>query len=246
MPPAITRARRGLIAVLLAGAALAAQAATTGSGKAASEARTVSGFTSIVLRGDIDLVVRQAAREAVRVSTDDNLLPLLQTVVETSGDQRSLVIQWPRGDSVRAKSRSVVEVEVVDLGAISTSGSGDVSVESLKTPALAVSVSGSSDARLTKLETAQLRLSVAGSGDVQAAGQAGRLSISIAGSGDVRTRELAADDVSVSIAGSGDASVQANKSLAVSIAGSGDVDYGGSVTLTRSSIAGSGNLRRRP
>jgi hypothetical protein len=246
MHPAITRARRGLIVVLLAGAALAAQAATIGSGNPASEARAVSGFTSIVLRGDIDLVVRQGAREAVRVSTDDNLLPLLQTVVESSGDQRSLVIQWPRGQSVRAKSRSVVEVDVVDLGAISTSGSGDVSVESLKTPALAVSVSGSSDARLTKIETAQLRLSVAGSGDVQAAGQAGRLSISIAGSGDVRTRELAADEVSVSIAGSGDASVQANKSLAVSIAGSGDVDYSGSATLARSSIAGSGNLRRRP
>jgi Putative auto-transporter adhesin, head GIN domain len=247
MPVAeLSLARRGLTLVLLCAAALAAHAATLGSGTPASETRPVSGFTSIALRGDIDLVVRQAASEAVRVRTDDNLLTLLQTSVETSGAARTLVIQWARGQNVRAKSRSVVEIDVVDLGAVSASGSGDIRVESLKTPALAVQLHGSSDARLAQLDTRQLRVSIAGSGDVQAAGRADRLSVSIAGSGDVRTRELAADDVSVSIAGSGDASVQANKSITVSIAGSGDVDYGGAATLTRSSIAGSGSVRQRP
>jgi Putative auto-transporter adhesin, head GIN domain len=240
-------ARRALIAVALLLPMLAAHAATTsGSGKAATESREVSGFAAISLRGDMNLVVRQGAREGVQVTADDNLLPLLQTVVEGSGDKRTLVIQWPRGESIRMRTQAVVTVDVVKLTALASSGSGDIVVEMLKTPELALSISGSSDAKLMKLDAEQLRVSIAGSGDVQASGKAGQFSVSIAGSGDVRSRELVADDVNISIAGSGNASVQANKTLAVSVAGSGDVEYGGAATLTKSRVAGSGSIRQRP
>lgn len=244
----LIRRRAWLTAVTLGwivALAPAAQAATTGSGKPATEAREASGFAAITMRGDIDVVVRQGAREAVQVSTDDNLLPLLQTVVEGSGDQRSLRIQWKAGESVRAKSRTVVTVDVVKLTAVALSGSGDLALGALKTPSLALSISGSSDAKVEQLDAGQLTVSISGSGDVQASGKATKLEISIAGSGDVRTRELAAEDVSVSIAGSGDASVNASKALSVSIAGSGDVEYTGGATLAKARVAGSGSVRQR-
>ena len=190
------------------------------------------------MRGGIDLVVRQGARETVQVSADDNLLPLLQTTVEGSGESRTLVIQWARGENIRTRAKAVVTVDVVKLTALASSGSGDMVVEVLKTPALALSISGSSDARLSGLDTQQLRVAITGSGDEQASGKAGKLNVSIAGSGDVRTRALLADDVTISIAGSGDASVQANKTIAVAIAGSGDVEYAGAATITHSRIAG--------
>jgi len=231
---------------LAVAAGQAAQAATTtGSGKAATETREASSFAAIAMRGDIDVVVRQGAREAVQVATDDNLLPLLQTVVEGSGDQRTLRIQWKSGESIRTKSRTLVTVDVVKLTAVSLSGSGDLTTEALKTPALALSISGSSNAQLKQLDTDQLRVSISGSGDVQASGKANRLEISISGSGDVRTRELAAEDVNVSIAGSGDARVSASKALTVSIAGSGDVEYTGGATLAKARVAGSGSIRQR-
>lgn len=241
--PLLAAAALGLAA--LAGTAAALAATTTGSGKAATEARDASGFAAIAMRGDIDVVVRQGAREAVQVSTDDNLLPLLQTVVEGSGDQRTLRIQWKSGESIRTKSRTLVTVDVVRLTAVSLSGSGDLTTEALKTPSLALSISGSSDAQLKQLDTDQLRVSISGSGDVQASGRAAKLDISVSGSGDVRTRELVSDEVNVSIAGSGDASVTANKALTVSIAGSGDVDYAGTATLAKARVAGSGSIRQR-
>jgi Putative auto-transporter adhesin, head GIN domain len=228
---------------LTAGAALAA---TTGSGTPATETRDPGAFSAIAMRGDIDVVVRQGSRESVHVSTDDNLLRLLETVVEGSGDKRTLRISWPRGENVKSRAKTVVTVDVVKLDSIGLAGSGDLSVGALKTPALALSISGSSDADLRQLETDSLRVSIAGSGDVQATGKATALQISIAGSGDVQARELAADDVSISIAGSGDASVRANKSIAVSIAGSGDVEYAGSGVLAKSRVAGSGSVRQRP
>jgi Putative auto-transporter adhesin, head GIN domain len=224
----------------------AAHAAAIGSGKAATENREASGFAAITLRGGIDLVVRQGAREAVQVSADDNLLPLLQTTVEGSAESRTLVIQWARGENIRTRAKAVVTVDVIKLTALSSTGSGDMVVEALKTPALALSISGSSDAKLSGLATEQLRVDITGSGDVQASGKATQLSLSIAGSGDLRARELLADDVSLSISGSGNASVRANKTLAVSIAGSGDVEYVGSATITKSRIAGSGSIRQRP
>ena len=168
-------------------AALPTHAATTGSGKAATETREASGFAAITLRGDMDLVVRQGAREGVQVTADDNLLPLLQTVVEGSGEQRTLVIQWPRGETIRTRAKTVVTVDVVKLTAVASSGSGDIAVEALKTPALTLSISGSSDARLRGSTPTIARL-IAGSGDVRASGKAARLGLSIAGRATARAR----------------------------------------------------------
>ena len=240
--------RRPAAALIAAATLLApgpALAATTGSGKALSETRAVSGFQAIALPGSIDVVVRQASSEGVQVRADDNVLPLVQTLVEGSGDTRTLRIQFKAGVSVRTKTPVVVSVDVIKLSAVSSSGSGNIRIEALKTPQLSLSISGSSDARLQQLDTDQLSVSIADSGDVQASGRAGKLDVSIAGSGDLRARELAAGEVSVTIAGSGDASVTAQKTLSVAIAGSGDVDYGGGAVVTNKRIAGSGSVRQR-
>jgi hypothetical protein len=237
----MTIARRPLLAAALLALSVAAQA-TTGSGQSRTEAREASGFAAVAMRGDIDVVVRQGAKEAVQVTADDNLLPLLETTVENG----TLRIQWKRGESIRTKAKTLVTVDVIKLGAVSLSGSGDLKVEPLKTPSLALSISGSSDARFDQLDAGELKISISGSGDVLASGKTGKLDISIAGSGDVQARELAADEVSISIAGSGDAKVTAARTLAVSIAGSGDVEYGGGAVLARSRVAGSGSIRQRP
>jgi len=222
-----------------------AVAATTGSGHGITESRPVSGFQAIALRGAINLVVRQAGREGVQVRADDNVAPLVQTVVEGSGEVRTLRIQFLAGESVRAKTPVVVTVDVVRVGSVVSSGSGDIRIEALTTPALTLGISGSSDARLEQLDTEQLSIGISGSGDVLARGRAARLDVSIAGSGDVQARELTAGDVNVSIAGSGDASLTAQKTLSVAIAGSGNVEYGGGATLAKHTVAGSGSVRQR-
>lgn len=247
--PALSRRR---FAAIVAAAAVVASAPSragwfdggsgpSGSGNRASESRSVAGFDAIKLRGPFKVRVRQTGREAVTVQADDNLLPLLETVVR---DDRALEIGWKRGSEPRAKVDAVVTVEVINLRAVAIAGTGDLAVEQLRGGALSGSVSGSGDLVLEGLELDALTLSISGSGDVRAAGKAGRLSISIAGSGDVKTDALEADEVNVRVAGSGNAQVQAKKQLDVSIAGSGDVVYRGDAQL-RSSVAGSGRVTRR-
>lgn len=222
-----------------------AHAATTGSGNPITETRAVTDFDAISHRGAIDVIVRQASRESVQVRADDNIVPLVQTTVDASGDARTLRVQFKAGESVRTKTRVVVTIDVVKLTALSSSGSGDLAIEALKTPALKLSLAGSADAKLLQLDTQQLSVSITGSGDVQASGRAAKFDVSIAGSGNVRARELEAGDVGVSIAGSGDASVTARKTVSISIAGTGDVEYGGGATLAHKRIAGTGSVRMR-
>jgi hypothetical protein len=218
---------------------------TTGSGVAQTQARPVSGFNAIAVSGSIDLVVRQSGREAAEVKADDNLLPLIETVVESAGaDGRTLKVRWKSGESIHTKTDAVVTVDVKELSAIATAGSGDVKVESLKTPKFSLSISGSSDARLDGLSADEFSVRISGSGDVKAAGSAQRLEIKISGSGDVDTQALQADDVAIAIAGSGDAAVVANRKLAISIAGSGDVVYSGAAAVSQS-VAGSGSVRKK-
>jgi len=166
---------RHVLAWMTAAAMAPAVAATTGSGNAVTEPRPVSGFQAIAMRGAIDLVVRQTGREGGQVRADDNVAPLVQTVVDGSGDARTLRVQFKAGESVRAKTPVVVTVDVVKLSAVASSGSGDIRIEALNTPALSLGIAGSSNARLERLDSEQLSIRIAGGGDVLARGPARRV-----------------------------------------------------------------------
>lgn len=248
LPTPTSRSHPARRRYLLAAAALLsapAWALTRGSGRRATENRDVSGFEAVAVAGDIELVLRQGEKEAVAISADDNVLPLIETVVEPGRHGRTLYIRLRRGESVFMSGPIKAAVDVLQLKGLALAGSGSATVGALQTPRLELSVAGSGDVRLAELRTESLQLRVSGSSDVTAAGSAREFSLRIAGSGDVDAAALVSEEVTVSIAGSGDAKVTANKALKVSIAGSGDVSYGGSVTEVRRSIAGSGSLKRR-
>lgn len=249
LPFAVPSRRRLLLAAatgLLAGAfPLAASAAgVRGSGRSVTETRALVDFQAIALNGAMDLEVRQGAAQSVQVQADDNLLPLLETTVESGSNGPTLQVRWKKGQSVYNSGRVRVSVTLPRLVALAASGSGDLKVEAFTTPSLQLSISGSGDARLNQLHTEELNVRIAGSGDVSGSGKATRLKIGISGSGDVRLADLAADEVSVKIAGSGDAAVNASKTLDVSIAGSGDVTYTGNAAV-KMSTAGSGSVTKR-
>jgi Putative auto-transporter adhesin, head GIN domain len=248
----LSRPRFALITMLLATLsagllvlAPTAEAATTGSGRSATEARAIGEFEAIAVTGSIDVTVRQAPKEAVEVRADDNLLPLIETLVEDRGGVRTLLVRFKRGESLYTRSAVVVAIDAVKLSSLALSGSGDAKVEVLRTPSLKLSISGSGDAAFRGLTTEVFEVRIAGSGDVRAEGSARQVRLSIAGSGDAALGDLVADDVRVSIAGSGDAKVNAVKALDVTIAGSGDVEYTGSPPALKTTVAGSGAVRRR-
>lgn len=233
-----------VLLVMAAAASAQLWPSVTGSGRIATETRTPGAFSALTAVGSIDVQVRQGERDQVAIEADDNLLPLIETSVDERNNQRTLVIRWKPGTSIRTHKPVSVRVTAQGLNAIRVDGSGDIRVDGMKSAELALRIDGSGDIRAQHLDAGALSIAIAGSGDLSAAGTAARATISIAGSGDVNTLGLAAADVKVSIAGSGDASVRADKTLAATIAGSGDVRYTGDPTVTQR-VVGSGEVRRR-
>ena len=221
-----------------------AAAATQGSGNMATETRSVGAFEAVGTNGAMDLVVRQGAQQSVQVQADDNLLPLLETVVESGSKGATLQVRWKRGESIHSRSKVLVTVVMPKLTALASAGSGNIQLETFSTPSLQLAISGSGNTRLDGLSTDDLGVRISGSGNVGGKGSAKTLKVNIAGSGDVRLMDLRADDVSISIAGSGGAAVNAQKALTVSIAGSGDVTYTGDAAV-KSSVAGSGSVKKK-
>ncbi|MEI7763463.1 MAG: head GIN domain-containing protein [Comamonadaceae bacterium] len=214
-------------------------AGVSGSGHVSRTQRQVSAFKGVSLELPASVEIVQGEAEGLVIEADDNIAPLIETVVENE----QLKIRWAQRFKSLKPTVLKLTVNVRALEQISISGSGDVNAAKLQSPTLEVRIAGSGDVRLAALQADSLTVSISGAGDFLAAGRADTARYSIAGSGDLKTSALASKNVRISIAGSGDAVVWASQTLNVSIAGSGDVAYYGDATVTRS-VAGSGRIRR--
>lgn len=210
-----------------------------GSGIVKTEKRDVTGFNSISVSIPANVTIVQGDSEAVLVEGDDNILPLIETVIE----DRGLKIRFKEKNQSVSTSSLKLTVNAKSVEGVTVAGSGDVSAARLRSTTLKARISGSGNLNIGNLDADSVTVSVAGSGNFAAAGKAKHVDTRIAGSGDMKIGKLEANTVKVSVAGSGDATVWAKESLTVSVAGSGDVKYYGDAKVSQS-VAGSGSVRR--
>lgn len=210
-----------------------------GNGNIVKQAREVSNFNALGLGMPGNVEVRMGNTESVTIESDDNLLPLIETVVEDG----TLKIR-PTRRNLQLDTRNLkVVVTAKKLERISVGGSGSVDAEGLRGGRLAFDVGGSGSMNLRDIEGESVTVSMGGSGNLKATGSADKLKVSIGGSGKVSTGQLATREAVVSIGGSGQAVVWAKQALSVSVAGSGDVSYYGEPQVTKS-VMGSGSVKR--
>jgi hypothetical protein len=167
-----------------------------GSGQVGKTPRQVQGFKGISLDLASKVEVIQGETEGLVIETDDNIAPLIETVVE-DGQLKIRLAQRFKSLKPTVLKR---KVQVRSLERISISGSGDVNAQKLQSPTLEVRIAGSGDLKTGALASKNVRISIAGAGDaVIWASQT--LAVSIAGSGDVDYYGDAT--VTQSVAGSG-------------------------------------------
>jgi hypothetical protein len=213
----------------------------TASGNVKTETRDVTGFSGISLSLPAKVTIKQGNKEGVIIESDDNFLPLIETVVE-----RGQLRIRPTEKNMSFKGRSMklnITVDAINIESLSVSGSGDILADQLNSPKLKTSIAGSGDVNIKSLTSDSVKASIAGSGDINLGGTANELDASIAGSGTVKADRLKAKSVVLNIAGSGDATVWATDTMKLSIAGSGDVKYWGDAKVTQS-VMGSGSIKR--
>ncbi len=250
MTPRLTRPLSGLLLALsaLAVAVPAAPALAAGwggehvrgSGRVTTEARAVGHFSGVAMSLPGSVELRIGGSEGVTIETDDNLLPLIETVVENG----TLKIRPARRnlDLETRRMKIVVQARAVDHLALG--GSGSIESDPLRGSKVRIDIGGSGNVAVKSIDSDALSVVLGGSGDLKVAGGAARkLSLSIAGSGDVDLGRLQSADASVNIAGSGNAKVAVRDQLSVTIAGSGDVEYYGDPKVSKTSF-GSGSANR--
>jgi hypothetical protein len=208
------------LAIFLTGCSLNFGSSQTvaGSGIAASETRDVSGFTSIELAGSADVFVNFGDTESVKIETDDNILPLIETNVSFG----KLVIRTRPNTNTTTHLGIRVTVTAKSLAAASISGSGNLTIN---------------DARAT-----DLRFDLPGSGNITTSGKAERVNIILNGSGNILCGNLQSKSATVRLGGSGNINVYAAESLDASITGSGSVFYAGNPAKVNTSVPGSGTI----
>lgn len=211
-----------------------------GSGRIVKQARQVGDFNGLSLGLPGHLELRIGNSEGVTIEADDNLLPLIETVVENG----SLKIR-PTRRNLNMQSKSIrIVVQARSIERLSLGGSGSIDADALRARKLDVDLGGSGSIKLKGIESDTLAVSLGGSGDLEAAGgNVGKLTVSIGGSGDVNLGRVQAKRASVTIAGSGEATVWPRNELSATIAGSGDVNYYGDPQISKSTV-GSGGVRR--
>jgi len=246
-----TTPSRKLRTLLIAAALLAPLAATQaspfgwlggdkvkGSGHVARETRQPGRFhgVSLSVSGSVD--VRTGGDEAVTIEADDNMLPLIETVVENG------VLQIRARKNAQLDPRRLkVTVQAPAIDSLGVAGSGTVRADRLRGDKVALELAGSGSIDAAAIEAKSVSIEVAGSGNVRAAGAADSVDVSLAGSGKADAGRLTGREVAANVSGSGVATVTARQSLAAAITGSGNIAYYGDPQLSRA-ITGSGAVRR--
>jgi hypothetical protein len=210
----------------------------TGSGTIISEEREVLVFNQISLKGSGKVILTKGENQNVRVNTDDNIMPHIQTEVKNG----KLVISHERNNLRPTVLK--FHITVANLEGVSISGSGDINGnDEFNSDNFYADIAGSGDIAI-KVSANRLESNISGSGSIYLTGSTNSYDATITGSGDVDAFELRAQDSPVVITGSGNCRISVSDKLRVKITGSGDVLYKGYPEIDQT-ITGSGSVKDR-
>lgn len=191
--------------------------AGTGSGVAATQARSLPPFTGLDLAGANNVVVEVGAQQSVVVHADRNLLRRVTTRVRSG----TLVIGTTPGN-LNAKSPMFLTVSVPSLDAVRLQGAGNIAVTGIHSRALTVTLPGA--------------------GNIDVSGTTTKLHVTIGGEGTAMLGGLVARDAKAALAGDGTIVLTATHSLTARLSGRGTVTYGGNPSHVTQRVTGSGTV----
>lgn len=219
-----------------------------GNGELITENRALAPFHSIVVDGSMDVRLAQAGEQSLKLQAEANLLPIITTTIENG------VLTISSKEGYCTTKGVTVFATMPEVRSVAIEGSGDVAAEgtiaagtatgAAASGKLSFSIDGSGSITVP-VQSDELIASIGGSGDVFLKGSSRAFKGEINGSGNIVAAELQTQQCTISINGSGDASVHAASELYVTINGSGDVVYAGNPPTFRSTINGSGDVRKR-
>jgi len=190
-----------------------------GDGEIKTEDRPVSDFSKIAVLGGYK-VKWSCGKPALSISTDQNLLPLIKTVVS--------------GNTLRIDSKDTLNPTKSIVITVSSS--------SLKE----VNLTGGNSFKASQLSGDELDLESAGAAEITVDGSVRKLEADLKGASKLNAKSLQTQFANLSLLGASDADVTVSDTLKVSILGAGSLTYAGNPKSVDKTIAGAGSVRSRP
>lgn len=211
-----------------------------GSGNIKKETRQLSAFNGVSLSVPANVELRIGNGESVTIETDDNILPLVETMVENG----TLKIRTAK-ENVSLDTRTFkIVLQAKQIERLTLGGSGTINADPLKSPKLKFDIGGSGAINVKAIDSDAVSVTLGGSGNLKVAGgNAASVSMTISGSGEVDLGQVKSNDANIRLSGSGNVTVWPAKTLRVLLAGSGDVHYYGDPVVNKT-VAGSGDITR--
>jgi Putative auto-transporter adhesin, head GIN domain len=191
-----------------------------GSGIVKTESRTVAGFSSILFKSVGRVKVQQTGKESLTISSEDNLLPLLEGRVA----DRILYLGTVNDAAINSTKPIEFVLEVKSLESLNIDGVGNIEAKGIQGKRLAVAMDGVG------------KVTIAGSADV--------LDLTLSGVGSFKGDEFKTKQATVRNSGVGSAVVNVSDRLDASISGVGSIEYVGSPQV-RESVEGVGKVKKR-
>lgn len=216
------------------------QQAIKGDKKVETQNREVGSFESISSYGSFNVYVSYANKTEVKVEAESNLLPYIETSVESN----KLIIKPVEGSSLNSNYPITVYVKSPYCKQSQLFGSGNMKVDGFTSDEISFEIKGSGNISAENIKIGQLKCSIAGSGDIKASGNVENSHVNIAGSGSVYLDKVMSKTSTISIAGSGSAHVWVSERLNSKISGSGDIYYKGNPSEVENTVFGSGKIKK--
>jgi len=192
--------------------------AVNGSGVRASESRAVASFNAIDATGIGSMKVRIGDTDALKITADDNLLPLIKSEVKDG------VLILSSTSAIHSKTDVVYEVTAKSINRLENSGTVSIDAQGFKGGSLKVETSGVGGTTLS--------------------GKVDSLKVELSGVGSIDAEALAADRVDVEMSGVGSGSVRADKSIRANVSGVGSLTWKGAATDVLTSVSGVGRVAK--
>ena len=238
--------RRTVFILLIGGALLfggwlpcaAAGDSVNGSGKAKSEDRSISDVSEVATSGGGAIEITLGDKPNVRVSADDNILPLL----EVKCADGKLTFETKFGYEINPVTPITYVVTLPQLKKLTVSDAGNVKAAGLKGAELAIRMSGAANVTLKNVHCKSLSLSPDGAGQATMAGTAAKARIRSSGAGTVDATDLKSVACDAEVSGNGSARIWATDELKVRVSGTARVEYKGKPRIEQS-VADKGRIQ---
>jgi hypothetical protein len=189
-----------------------------GDGVVKAEDRTISDFTKVMVAGAYE-VQWTNGKAALNISADENILPLIKTVV-TGG-----TLEIESSESI-SPSRAIT----ITLSSAALTG---------------VELTGGNSFKASQVAGDALKLEATGASNITVDGSVTNLQAEFTGAGKLKARSLQTRTATLTLTGASEAEVNVSDALKVSITGAGSLTYSGDPKVEQE-ITGAGSVRHLP